>query len=120
METLLSCVFPGCEVKSAPDKASVPELDAVRQAERKTALAAADLVRHVHCQVHANLARRSGVKMFSYLGTVQEMERRVREREAAKSHFAQYAIPKQETAMGAALQKAGVTGQNGKAAAAPA
>ena len=118
---LLQCAFPECTVQVTPDKAAVPEIESIRHAERKGALGPDDLARHVHCQVHATLARRNGVKMFQYLATVQELERRACERKAAKSHFAQYALPaKPETAMGAALRQAGVVELNGRAYAAKA
>lgn len=118
MTNTLACAFPGCDAKNiTPEKAWVPELKAIRQAEGK-ALASSDLERHVHCETHVNLARKEGVKMFRYSETFSELERRTLERTKAKGHFAKYALPPEpETAMGAALRKSGVAGgQNGKVA----
>jgi hypothetical protein len=115
---LLKCVFPECTTHVPPDKAAVPEIGAIRQAEHKTALEPADLSRHVHCPVHATLARRNGVKMYQYLATVQELERRSREHKAVKSHFAKYAQPAaSETTMQAAFRTSGAAGPNGGATA---
>ena len=66
----------------------------------------------------ASFARQMKVKMFRYLDTVAEMEKRAEERARVRGHFAKYALPAEPatvTTMGKALQKAGVpNGQNGK------
>lgn len=118
MTESLFCVFPGCGSQVVPEKAWVPELKAIRRAEGKS-LIFSGLARHVHCDVHANLARREGVKMFRYSDTLGELERRTLERAKAKEHFAKYALPPEpETAMGAAFRKAGTKEQKGKVASA--
>lgn len=105
---MFACSFPGCGAKVSPAHAQVPAMAAIRQAEGRSCITSSDVARHAHCRLHAGIARRNGLKMYSYLGTIQELERRVREREAAKTHFGRYAAPKPETAMGVALRKAGM------------
>ena len=116
--TSLACVCPGCETKIPAEKAWVPEIRAIRQAEGGKPIVPSDLVRHVHCDADASFARQMKVKMFRYLDTVAEMEKRAEERARVRGHFAKYALPAEPatvTTMGKALQKAGVpNGQNGK------
>jgi hypothetical protein len=120
MQTALKCVFPGCNVQLAPEKALVPEIKAIRRAEGRSAVDASTLARHAHCEEHATLARRAGMKMYAYSATVTELEKRVADKKAAVAHFAKYATPTPETAMGAAFRKSGAAEQNGETATASA
>lgn len=92
--TTFACSFPECGRQVPAESASVPAIEAVRQAEGGRAISIADLSRHVLCQEHAAAARGLGrLRMFSLADTTRELERRVAERQKAKTFFARYAAP---------------------------
>ncbi len=110
----LKCAFPGCAMRVAPDRASVPEVGTICRAEKKNTLSSKDLFRYVHCPVHASRVRKNGVKMYQYLATMQMLKRRERKRKATQKRVTTHLhVPMPETAMGNALRKAGVVGRSG-------
>ncbi len=86
----LSCKFPSCAVQLKPEQAWVPEIQAIRQIIGKPVTAEL-LADHIFCGRHARLLREESkqngkkVLVFSYTGTVAELERRERERTAERA-----------------------------------
>ncbi len=94
MTTTLKCNFDGCGIEVAPEKALVPRIEAIRQAEGKSSITPSDLARHVFCEEHGALGRGFTGGMFSYAETVKRLEQRAAERVQAKQFFAKYAEPR--------------------------
>jgi hypothetical protein len=89
--TTLTCNFPGCETKDLkPETAMVPSIKAIRQAEGGKVVTPLMLAPHVLCADHAALGRGMGGGMFSYVETVQQLERREADRGKAPAYFARY------------------------------
>lgn len=92
--TTLACTFTGCSHHVSAEKAMVPAIQAIKQAESGKNPSPADVAKHIYCEEHAQIARSAAqIRMYSYLETVQEVERRSKERAEAKTFFAKYAVP---------------------------
>lgn len=93
MTEKLACSFSGCREKELlPEFAWVPELKAIRQAEGRKP-SPSHLAKHAFCRTHASLAREThGVKMYPYIKTLAELERRQAEEEAGRDFFSRYAL----------------------------
>lgn len=97
----INCVVPGCKTRLAAEATFVPELSAIRQAEKKSGLVTvADLSRHTICGRHNHVARQQGVHTFRFLDTVKMIEQREIERANAGKFFQMYA-PLQQLKIGA-------------------
>lgn len=92
--TTLACTFTGCTHQVTAEKALVPAIQAIKQAEGGKNPSPADVAKHIYCEEHAQLARGAAqIRMYSYLETVQEIERRSKEKAEARAFFAKYAVP---------------------------
>jgi hypothetical protein len=91
--TTLACTFMGCTHQVSAQKAMVPAIQAIKQAEGGKNPSPADVAKHIYCEEHAQIARSAvQIRMYSYLETVREVERRSKERAEARAFFAKYAV----------------------------
>ena len=86
---MLKCSFPGCNSKMQSEAANVPALSAIRNVTSKV-VTIEELAKHVLCNRHSRAARSAGIKVFSYLGSVKQIEWRLAEREKAGKFFQLY------------------------------
>ncbi len=87
-----NCIVPNCGARLAAEAAFVPEVAAIRKAEKKSgSITVADLVRHTLCGRHSHAARQQKVKTFRYLDTVKLLENRVATREQETKFLSMYA-----------------------------
>src|SRR3989344_4390677 len=101
---MLKCTFPNCcKARLEPNRAMVPAMQAVRNANGGQPVTVADLAKFALCGRHGHMARKEGVQVFSYTGTATLLERRAAERESARVHFLQL---RAKTQMGKAIAKA--------------
>ena len=99
---MINCTFPSCKNRLEPNQAKVPAIEAIRNAISKP-VTVADLAKFVLCGRHSHVARKEGVQTYSYAGTAALLERRVAERETARTHFLHL---RAKTQMGKAIAKA--------------
>ena len=91
--TTLACTFMGCTHQVLAEKAMVPAIQAIKQAEGGKNPSPADVRKHIYCEEHAQLARGAAqIRMYSYLETVTEVKRRSKEKAEARTFFAKYAV----------------------------
>ena len=92
--TTLACTFTGCTHQVLAEKAMVPTIQAIKQAEGGKNPSPADVAKHIYCEEHVQIARNAAqMRMYSYLETVKEVERRSEEKAKARTFFAKYAVP---------------------------
>ncbi|MDO8495092.1 MAG: hypothetical protein Q7S32_01005 [bacterium] len=97
---IVACVFEGCKVRMAEERAFVPAVDDIRKAIGR-AVTPIDLADHIYCGYHSRLARGTGMRMYGFVGTRRLLEERVADHQKSGSVFAKYSQTKVGMAMAA-------------------
>jgi len=106
---MVKCCFPACGKQVPVTEALVPSIAAIRE-QLGRAVEAADIATHVLCRPHGGAARREGISVYNYTGTLAELEnrdkKRAEERQRGQDFFATYRKKKPATAMALAFDRA--------------
>lgn len=85
-----NCKFTsGCQIKLTESTAWCPGLQSLQKAIGGLP-EVSDLKKHIFCSRHAHMLRKRNIKMYSYVSTVEQIEKRRRERESEAAAVVQY------------------------------
>lgn len=89
----MKCRFPECAGQPTLAQAWVPELAVLRRVA-KGEVTVKTLAENAHCADHARAGRRQGLRFYSYMSTVQELNRRQAEHAKSRDYFQCYGAAK--------------------------